>query len=45
MEECLEHMKATDCHVVRGSYENLGSKLLPNNFFTNMFVKVCTNIP
>ena len=31
--------------IVRGSYENLGSKSLPNNFFTDMFVKACTNIP
>ena len=30
--------------LVRGSYENLGSKSLPNNFFADMFVKVCTNI-
>ena len=30
--------------VVRESYENLSTKLLPNNFFTNMFVKVCNNM-
>ena len=28
--------------LVREGYENLWSKSLPNNFFTNMFLKVCS---
>ena len=29
--------------LLRERYENLRTKLLPNNFFTNMFVKVHNN--
>ena len=30
--------------VVRERYENLRTKSLPDNFFTNMFVQVCNNM-
>ena len=29
--------------IVRETYENLPTKSLPNNFFTNMSVNVCNN--
>ena len=35
--------KALPSLIVRETYENLGTKLLPRNFFTNVFVKVCNN--
>jgi len=30
--------------VVWETYGNQPTKLLPNNFFTNMFAKVCSNM-
>jgi len=30
--------------IIRETYKNLGTKLLPRNFFNNMFVKVCNNM-
>ena len=30
--------------IVRETYENLEIKLLPRNFFTNVFVKVCNDM-
>ena len=30
--------------LVREIYENLPTKLLPNNFFTNMLLEACNNM-
>lgn len=34
----------TAIHIVRETYENLGSKSLPRNSFTSVFIKVCHNM-
>ena len=40
-----EHTSWKLVSLIRETYENLpATKSLPNNFFTNMFVKVCNNL-